>query len=146
MLDLCAFPDTIHGDLPLIQTSLAGPSIAITILTLIICIYGALWLLRSSDEVAVDFIVEVPDQCNPSWSGKILDSPSLKVSKLQRSSLKVTQASIRFLALVPFSAIALPMGGYWKLSTRLRLLRVGARCDAEAYLGPDLPRSHRCSR
>ena len=53
-------------------------------ITTAICILLALWflyrLLRSDNEKAVDFTVPTPEQLEPSWNGKTLEKPTIKVS------------------------------------------------------------------
>ena len=61
------------------------PLLDLTTATTALCVLGTIWLLyralRTDPEKAVDFTVPAPEQCEPGWSGKILDQPTIKVAR-----------------------------------------------------------------
>ncbi|GAB7352593.1 hypothetical protein MBLNU459_g2974t1 [Dothideomycetes sp. NU459] len=52
-------------------------TVLLTTVTLIVA-SGLLLLTRSNGEEAIDFEVPLPQQCEPSWKGEILETPSIK--------------------------------------------------------------------
>jgi hypothetical protein len=49
------------------------------LISAVVLVISLIWFLRSDYEQAVNIVVPEPPQCQQSWKGKILKSPSIKV-------------------------------------------------------------------
>lgn len=92
------------------------PWVEILILTTSIAVVLVVFnytVVNDSTKQPVTFSAPVPKQCDPQWTGEVLEQPNIRVVSFDiHISCNFTNSTIRHRERVPYNATVLPMDDY----------------------------------
>ena len=94
----------------------------IRIILAFVVAYYAYWRFTAVDENAVDFTIELPEQCKKGWlqSAEVLETPAIQVGPL-RSLLGIYSSLYRYLVRLLYNATPRPAANSSAVSTPQQL-------------------------